>query len=343
MEISVQKSNQLKAIAILMMLCLHLFNRPYHCLFEPLLFIGTQPLSYYISLFCDACVPIFCFVSGYGLFYKYQKGTVAYNQGNRKRILKLYINYWIIVFLFVVGLGLLLHKEGYPGTFVKFALNFTALDNSYNGAWWFFLTYILLVLTSNVTFKWVVKYSSLAIIIGSILLYVPAFYFRVYKPNVSDVEILNWIQRQLSLYGTSFFPFIVGAIALKDQWNTKLTEWFQKLKDKNLVVVTGVLMLLAIHGLIPNFIMAPFIAIPFVFLFTQLKLSNEITKVLDYLAQHATNMWLIHMFFYMTYFEAFIYSAKYVLPIFLLLVICCVGSSIVINKINSVVLKTVKI
>lgn len=73
-EISIQKSSQLKAVAILMMLCLHLFNRPYNGLFEPLLFIGTQPLSYYISLFCDACVPIFCFVSGYGFYYKFQKG-----------------------------------------------------------------------------------------------------------------------------------------------------------------------------------------------------------------------------------------------------------------------------
>jgi surface polysaccharide O-acyltransferase-like enzyme len=68
MEISIQKTNQLKSVAILMMLCLHLFNQDYHGLFQPLLFVGSQPLSYYVSLFCDACVPIFAFVSGYGLF-----------------------------------------------------------------------------------------------------------------------------------------------------------------------------------------------------------------------------------------------------------------------------------
>ena len=71
MQISIQKSNQLKSIAILMMLCLHLFNTDYKGLFQPLIFIGDQPLSYYISLFSDACVPIFAFVSGYGLYYSY--------------------------------------------------------------------------------------------------------------------------------------------------------------------------------------------------------------------------------------------------------------------------------
>lgn len=70
MQITLQKSNQLKSIAILMMLCLHLFNRDHHGLFTPLVFIGQQPLSYYISLFSDACVPIFAFVSG-NVIYKF--------------------------------------------------------------------------------------------------------------------------------------------------------------------------------------------------------------------------------------------------------------------------------
>jgi hypothetical protein len=341
MEITLQKSNQLKAIAILMMLCLHLFNRDYHNLFEPILFVGTQPLSYYISLFCDACVPIFCFVSGYGLFFNYQKNNVVFNKTNRKRLLKLYINYWIILLLFAVGLGFALGKEGYPGNLMKFLLNFSGLDNSYNGAWWFFTTYIILVLTSIITFKWVVKYSYLAIVIGSLLYYVVAFYFRVYRPIVFDVELLNWLQRQICLFGTSFFPFIAGAIALKEQWNTKITAGFQKIKLKNLVALSGISMLIVMHGIVPSFIVAPFLAIPFIFLFLQLKLPQWLDNVFDFLAPHATNMWLIHMFFYMIYFENFIYSGNYVPLIFLLLVGICLVCSFVINKINTIILTKV--
>lgn len=101
MPITIQKSNQLKSIAILMMLFLHLFNRDYTGLFQPLLFVGNQPLSYYISLFCDACVPIFAFVSGYGLYYKFKAADRSYRNENILRLKKLYMNYWII--LVIIG------------------------------------------------------------------------------------------------------------------------------------------------------------------------------------------------------------------------------------------------
>lgn len=151
-KITLQKTNQLKSIAILMMLCLHLFNRDHHGLFHPLLFIGEQPLSYYISLFSDACVPIFAFVSGYGLYFSYKGNQQTYLKKNIDRSKKLYIRYWIILILFVVLLGLIIEKDGYPGTWTKFLLSFTGVKTFYNGAWWFFTIYILFVFTSRFWF-----------------------------------------------------------------------------------------------------------------------------------------------------------------------------------------------
>lgn len=145
MTISIQKTNQLKSIAILMMLCLHLFNRDYQGWFKPLIFIVDTPLSFYISLFSDACVPIFAFVSGYGLYYSYMNNHDAYTKKNRDWVKKLYVRYWIILLLFVVILGNVLAKDGYPGSWQTFLLNFTGLQPSYNGAWWFFAIYIVFV------------------------------------------------------------------------------------------------------------------------------------------------------------------------------------------------------
>lgn len=343
MEITLQKSNQLKAIAALMMLCLHLFNRPYKGLFEPLVFVGTQPLSYYISLFSDACVPIFCFLSGYGLYFKYQKNPVSYKTENGLRIKKLYINYWIILLIFAVFLGLVIDKRGYPGSITTFLLNFSALDNSYNGAWWFFFTYLLLVASSAILFRLMNKFPLWIVLNVCLLFYFFAFYFRIYESNLFGNELLNWLQRQLSLFGTSLLPFIIGAMALQAKWNTKFSEFFVSIPYKNFIVLFFIILLIVIHGLIPNFVIAPFIAVPFMFLFVQIKLPTYIDSALDYIAPHATNMWLVHMFFYMVYFEQFIYSATYVIPIFLLLVCCCIMSSIVINRINTMVLKTVKL
>ncbi|MCC8424857.1 acyltransferase family protein [Mucilaginibacter sp. UR6-11] len=343
MEISIGKSNQLKALAILMMLFLHLFNREYKGLFEPLIFIGSKPLSYYISLFCDACVPIFCFVSGYGLYYKFKKSALNYNNSNVDRIKKLYINYWIILLLFAVLLGVILNKVGYPGSFVKFLLNFTALNNSYNGAWWFFFTYILLVSSSKIIYNFIDNYSIIIVFGFGLFIYILTFYFRVYRPAQFNNDILNWFQDQVCLYGNSLLPFIAGGIALKEKWNTKITQKMMSIKYRSLIAIFCITLLIVIHGIIPNFVIAPFLAIPFVFLFIQIKLPAFINKTLDYLAPHATNLWLIHMFFYITYFKQFIYSPKFVILVFFLLVLCCLLSSIVVNIIYKQVIKRVNL
>jgi surface polysaccharide O-acyltransferase-like enzyme len=343
MEITLQKSNQLKALAILMMLGLHLFNRDYHGLFQPLLFIGKVPLSYYLSLFCDACVPVFCFVSGYGLYIKYQEDSNIYVKGNFKRIKKLYFNYWTVLFVFSLFLGLLFNKEGYPGDITKFLLNFLGLSSSYNGAWWFFFTYLLLVTFSGLLFRFINKSNVVVVFCIILFLYMLSFYYRVYEPDCFSFVTLNWFQMQLSLLGTSLLPFMVGALAFKLKWNTMVTNFFQQKRLNNKVVILLMFFLIVIHSIIPNFIIAPFLAIPFIFLFNQLKLPNWISYSLGYLAPHATNMWLIHMFFYMIFFNEFIYSATYVLPIFLLLLFCSMLSSVVIIQINKVVMKAIRL
>ena len=343
MEITVEKSNQLKAVAALMMLCLHLFNRPYQGLFEPLFFVGNQPISFYISLFCDASVPIFCFVSGYGLYFKFQNNPISYGKGNILRVKKLYINYWIILVLFAVVLGYFLNAKGFPGSATKFLLNFSALESSYNNSWWFFFTYLLLVVSSAVLFK-LIDLSSLILLLSIfVFFYFFAFYFRVYQPNLFSIGLLNWLQRQLSLFGTSLLPFSIGAIALKAKWNSKLSTFFATILYKNAVALFVIFLLFVIHALIPNFVIAPFLAVPFLCLFVQIKLPNCIDTTLNYIAPHATNMWLVHMFFYLNFFEAFIYSLNYVLPIYLLLVLCSLLSSVIVNKINKFILSKLKL
>src|SRR5690606_7634460 len=158
MKITIEQSNQLKGIAILMMLVLHLFNTlEYKGLFTPLVFIGDKPLIYYISLFCDACVPIFAFVSGYGLFFKYRQNPSAYGRLNLGRIKKVYINLAIVILFFPVILGAIFGDPKYPGSLLKLMLNLTAIDVSYNGAWWFFTIYILFILTSKFWFRLIDK------------------------------------------------------------------------------------------------------------------------------------------------------------------------------------------
>ncbi|MEH7464336.1 hypothetical protein V7166_20405 [Bacillus thuringiensis] len=74
MGISKNDTKMLKGVAILFMLLLHLFCRKeVNGLYETFPVINGVPFVYYIRLFGDACVPIYCFVSGYGLFMVHSK------------------------------------------------------------------------------------------------------------------------------------------------------------------------------------------------------------------------------------------------------------------------------
>lgn len=332
MEITVQQSNRLKAIAILFMLFLHLFNTlDYKGVFTPLVFIGDKPLVYYLSLFGDSCVPIFCFVSGYGLYYKYTRKPESYMQDNMQRLKKIYINYWIILLLFVVALGLVLGRTDFVGPWSRVLFNATGITNSYNGAWWFLFIYICLVLTSPLSFRWVSSGNAYLILAIATVGYLIAFYFRIYRPSTSGNGVFRWLHTELALFGTSFLPFITGAIALSLKWNTRITEVMSRLRFRNLYCFLGILFLVIVHAIIPNFIIAPFIGLPFIYLFLQVSWPRWVSAALDFLAPHATNMWLVHMFFYITYFPAFIFGFRYVPLIYIVLVTCSVLSSYIIN------------
>lgn len=336
MEITLEQSKIMKTVAILMMVFLHVFNTlEYKGLFEPLLFIGAKPLVFYISLFGDACVPIFAFVSGYGLYLNYEKNEGGYRKKNYTRLLNLYINYWVILLLFVAILGGVLRHPGYPGGLAKFLLNATAIVNSYNGAWWFFLIYLLLTMSAPWLFAWVKKTPALFIISSTGLIYLIAFYFRIYRADIFQNEILKWLHTNAALYGCTLFPFVFGSLSAKYKYNSQISALWSRLKYPSVCAVLGILGLMVLHALIPNFIIAPLTGILFIFLFNQLRLRAPAKKGLVWMSAHATNIWLIHMFFYMIYFKDFIYSPKYVLPIFLLLIVCCTMSSVILNYVIS--------
>lgn len=60
-----QDAKMSQGLAILAMLLLHLFCRHDLTVYNTRLLVRNVPLLYYIGLFGDICVPIYCFSSGY--------------------------------------------------------------------------------------------------------------------------------------------------------------------------------------------------------------------------------------------------------------------------------------
>lgn len=141
MDITKRDSKMLKGVAILSMLMLHLFCRRENLPYAPLLWIGGMPLIYYFALFGDICVAVYCFVSGYA---HYMQSSEAEIKKRWKHLLHFFIPFWVIAAVFSL-IGLLAGNAEIPGSLTKFALNCLTIQNSYNGAWWYANTYILLV------------------------------------------------------------------------------------------------------------------------------------------------------------------------------------------------------
>ena len=261
-----------------------------------------------------------------------------------KRILKLYINFWIIILLFVVLLGYLTGNSAtYPGNIKTFLLNVTAISVSYNGAWWFLTTYIILVAFSKFINKVVQRYNNVLITLIVFIIYFICYVQRINVVITFANPVLNWTITQAALLGTSLFPFVIGAIFADKKIYSFIYTKVNNIKFKNTLCILGILFMIVCHGFVHTLFVAVFTGIAFIVLFNLIDKSDSLHRLLYYLSGHSTNMWLTHMFFYMVYFKSLVFMPKYPMLIFIWLVILCLISSYLINLFYSNIIKKINL
>lgn len=262
----------------------------------------------------------------------YLRDDSKYQSNNKIRLFKLFINFWIIIVLFILIIGPIIGKSDiYPGSWKLFILNITAISPSYNGAWWFLTTYIVLLISSEFINQLVIKRNPWVIISLSFLIYFIAYIQRIKTPLVFDSVFINWILRQIALWGTSQLPFIVGGVFAKYELYFKIVQRVKGLKLKNIWCCLGICLLIIIHGIIQTLFIAVFTGITFICLFNMMKKPYWLERILLIFGEHSTNIWLIHMFFYMNYFKEAIYSLQNPIFIFSFLLLVSLGSSCIIQ------------
>ncbi len=127
---SIRETTILKGVAILFMLYLHLFNQMANVnLCTTYLSIRGVPFVHLFSR-CTGPVAFYLILSGYGLYISSKSGR---KQNSLKRILKLYVHYWITLILFIPLGCRVIGSQVYPGSFSKFLENVTGWNTSYNG------------------------------------------------------------------------------------------------------------------------------------------------------------------------------------------------------------------
>lgn len=342
MDITKQDSKMLKGVAILSMLMLHLFCRKENLPYTPLLWIGSTPLIYYFGLFGDICVAMYCFVSGYAHYLQASKTEL---QQRWKRLLRFMIPFWIIAVVFSL-VGLLTANVAIPGSIKEFLLNCLTVKNSYNGAWWYANTYILLVALQPLSRRFAERCPAWLVILSAFVFYTIGYGIRFWGWGACDSVILSWIITHIGLLGTSYFPYVIGMLFCKKQVISLLRQRLAAIKARNIYIYIFTALTFAgmiiVHGIVQPLFVAVITANVTITLLCICPLPKWLTGLLCYFGEHSTNIWLVHMFFYMVLFDSFVFCAKYPIPIFLLLLAVSLASSYVIKWLSKPILKLVR-
>lgn len=180
-DLSLNDTNALKGIALLLLLSHHLF---YHANvgYNDICIGDNHYLFNMIAMQCKLCVAIFVFLSGYGLAKQADKsGIPSLRKFYQRRYVKLLMNYWMIWLIFV-PIGILFFDRtlvsvyGYEHLQIKFLIDLLGLSNAfgffgYNATWWFYSVIIVLYSIFPLLYRYK-QYWVLQLIIGAIIYYV---------------------------------------------------------------------------------------------------------------------------------------------------------------------------
>lgn len=329
MELNSEDTKMIQGLSVLAMICLHLFDRiEINGLYRPLIYVGGVPFVYCLAQLSDFCVMGFAFCTGYG--HMALERQPDFYKKRLKSLVSLLINYWIILILFsFIGIFI---KQGtvIPGSMKEFIYNFFLLENSYNGAWWYMFTYVILVVVSPVLLKVVRKYKTAIIIVTGFMIYFFSYYLRF------KVDTDNWLLIKIGPLGMTFFEYLLGMVVCKCKVFTYMYKEVEKLK-KNLRIFLATFFLIGIlvgHSFVVRSVfIAPFTGLIIIFIFGLWSKPRIIRRFFLFIGGHSTNIWLTHMFFYSKLFKDFVFVAKYPLFIYILMLLITILVSIIIQMI----------
>lgn len=339
MELTKQDTQIAKGMAILGMVMLHLFCRLGDLPYTPLIWCGGTPLIYYLGLFGDLCVPVYCFCSGYAHYLMADSQKSKYPKHLPGKAIRFLCNYWIVVVLFSV-LGLFSGQaETVPGSWLKFAGNMLVVGMSYNGAWWFVSTYLILLMLSPAFAALTKRINGIVLLAISLIVYFVAYIFRfkfvITLPNPG----LQWLWRQTILLGTSQFGYFMGMVCRKYSVISRLREYLSGRRALRCgIVITLPLAAFVGHCVIQSVFVAPFTAAAAMIALFLAKLPSWAEKTFLLLGRHSTNFWLVHMFFFSQLFPNLVFSAKFPVLVFAFMMVLCFAASMVVNALYQPIL-----
>lgn len=339
---SKEDAKMTQGFAILCMCVLHLFCRTGEDVYgTPLVWITKEkPLVYYFGFFAEICVPIYSICAGYAR----QFNCADSYKRNLRRLFRLLKNYWIVLVIFsVIGL---LTGGTIPGSFEKF-IKSVFLLYSYNGAWWYLNTYVLLLLLPTVVILFPVKK------IGTVSGLVSCLILQVMWYLVGKFGLLPWVvqENHLIFFNKEINNLIgvlpyywAGAFLCRGNVLETCKKSLQKIEKryKNVILFLLWLVIFVEFTALNKSVLVGIVGLSTFLIFNLIDKGEKCKKVFLFLGDHSTNIWLTHMFFYLTDpFSGLVQKARYPITMLIFMLLLCIGTSYVVKYID-VLLKKAK-
>lgn len=339
-EFTKRDTNFIKGVAICFMLYHHLFAFPERVLdgeVISLISLNGTALSLLLGAFGCICMPMFTFLSGYGLYRSSLRGEAPAALVGR-HLLNLYKTYWKVFF---VCLPVVIVKAARAHTLSGSELiyNFLGLRFSVNAEWWFVLPFAVLLILFPGMKRFVERkhasfYSDVLLLlsINAVFLYV--------IPSVMEFPVFASLGES-AFYARAkelmeLFPaYVAGVIFARYDLLSRVKTRFG---------ARSIWCAAALCGMAAVFLIRPhnnktygFVnAAVFIVCMTVLLPSKPfelVRGVFEELGRESAMMWLTHSFFCYYWLQGLVYAPKYPPLIFLWLLALSYGAAKLIKLI----------
>lgn len=318
----------LKGIAICLMLCHHLFAFPERLTegsYIALIHFHDTNLAICLGAFGRICVPMFALLSGYGCYLS-ARGKVDMPALVRGRLWRLYKTYWTV---FIVCLPMLIYKNRAMRSLILYDLiyNFLGLSYSFNGEWWFFLPFAVMLLLFPGIKRFIEReHASLyidlffTVAINTIIVYiVPELMNLPLLSMLSETVFYARVEEVLILLPA----FMTGCILARYDILSRVKAGLKRRPGSRiaaLAAMAAVFLIRPYNNKMYDFINAAvFIIALTVFLPT--RQGGLIPRALESLGEVSPYMWLTHTFFCYYWFQRLTYLPRYSPLVFLWLLL----------------------
>lgn len=294
-----QDTMVMKGIAVLAMLIHHVYG----C--SPAWVMPYTGVLHWIGELGKVCVALFLFCSGYGLAKQYsllmQKDNIKIKILDNirfitKRLVKFYVNYWVIFLIFVPVTVLVFNRPlsvaygEHVNTYKHLLYDILGLHghHSYNITWWFNTLIIMLYLLFPIIYDIAKKLPIISIFGGLFLLR------YAYEMPFNPEDILIWQ-----------FPFLLGIMYVQNE--DRFSKFVERLSSHLWVVIILVISLLILSICLRMYPISAhwtdvrmdgFIALAIALcVISILRKFNSLMTILAFFGKHSINIYLIHTFF----------------------------------------------